>query len=241
MMLTRDAISYAIQSNRVIRRYKGSEDSFIRVDFRDEDRLQYRWDREVDGSILRVRNCRRAYTPDRDILLAFPGWPRVEGRIRARRPQVTCRVSFSQLSLIDPSRFEFLAYSSSALREHSVWFVTPFQNNYPEHHGSHIAMINAAEIRETLGDFSGVANQPAKYAARMAQAFTATDPSVKIRREEWEEVPDLGEKPYEHTDGMHSHTLSGRRDELTRLQVSVQSLRSSRMRSGIRCARIRHV
>jgi hypothetical protein len=42
---------YAIQSNRVIRRYRGSEDAFIRVDFRDEDRLQYRWDREVDGAL----------------------------------------------------------------------------------------------------------------------------------------------------------------------------------------------
>ena len=41
---------YATQSNRVIREYKGYENHFIRVDFRDEDRLRYRWDREVDGS-----------------------------------------------------------------------------------------------------------------------------------------------------------------------------------------------
>lgn len=41
---------YAIQSNRVIRRYKYDEDHFIRVDFRDEDRLAYRWDFEVDGT-----------------------------------------------------------------------------------------------------------------------------------------------------------------------------------------------
>lgn len=38
---------FVIQSNRVIRQYKGFEDRFIRVDFRDEDRLQYRWDRDV--------------------------------------------------------------------------------------------------------------------------------------------------------------------------------------------------
>jgi RNA-dependent RNA polymerase len=37
----------------------------------------------------------------------------------------------------------------------------------------------------------------------MAQAFTATDPSVTILREQWEEVPDLGDKPYEHTDGKY--------------------------------------
>lgn len=38
---------FVIQSNRVIRQYRGYEDHFIRVDFRDEDRLQYRWDLEV--------------------------------------------------------------------------------------------------------------------------------------------------------------------------------------------------
>jgi RNA-dependent RNA polymerase len=44
--------SYASQSNRFIRNpeYEGYEDHFIRVDIRDEDRQQYRWDREVDGS-----------------------------------------------------------------------------------------------------------------------------------------------------------------------------------------------
>lgn len=38
---------FVIQSNRVIRQYKGFEDHFVRVDFRDEDRLHYRWDRDV--------------------------------------------------------------------------------------------------------------------------------------------------------------------------------------------------
>lgn len=38
---------YVIQSNRVIRQYPDHQEHFIRVDFRDEDRLQYRWAREV--------------------------------------------------------------------------------------------------------------------------------------------------------------------------------------------------
>lgn len=38
---------YSSQSNRVIRQFAGYEDHFIRVDFRDEDRLQYRWAREA--------------------------------------------------------------------------------------------------------------------------------------------------------------------------------------------------
>lgn len=45
-------------------------------------------------------------------------------------------------------------------------------------------------------------HQPSKYAARIAQAFTATDPSVKISRDQWEEIPDLGDEPYLFTDGV---------------------------------------
>jgi RNA-dependent RNA polymerase len=52
------------------------------------------------------------------------------------------------------------------------------------------------------GKFPGVIHQPSKYAARIAQAFTATDPSVRITSSQWEEVPDLGNKPYEFTDGV---------------------------------------
>ena len=53
-----------------------------------------------------------------------------------------------------------------------------------------------------VGEFQGVIHQPSKYAARIAQAFTATDPSVKISRDQWEEVPDLVSKPYYFTDGV---------------------------------------
>lgn len=40
---------YVSVSNRVIRQFAGFEDHFVRVDFRDEDRLQYRWAREVSA------------------------------------------------------------------------------------------------------------------------------------------------------------------------------------------------
>ena len=155
---------YATQSNRVIREYQGYEDHFIRVDFRDEDRLQYRWDREVDGSSFVRKRV---------------GTTLKEGFILAGR------------------RFEFLAYSSSALREHSVWFMNPF--DLPGK-----GRITADSIRRSLGNFEGdkLLRQPSKYAARLAQAFTATDSSVKIRRNEWEEVPDLGPHPYLFTDGV---------------------------------------
>ena len=76
-----------------------------------------------------------------------------------------------------------------------MWFVHPF-------HHDQLGHVDAATIRGRLGDFSKVIRQPAKYAARMAQAFTATDPSVSIRADQWEEMDDLGEEPYLHTDGV---------------------------------------
>jgi RNA-dependent RNA polymerase len=91
--------------------------------------------------------------------------------------------------------FQFLAYSSSALREHAVWYVNPFCHK-------ELGWVTAKSIRASLGDFSGVIHSPSKYAARIAQAFTATDPSVDIIRDQWEEVDDLGTEPYLFTDGV---------------------------------------
>ncbi|KAF8969863.1 RNA dependent RNA polymerase-domain-containing protein [Flammula alnicola] len=137
---------YASQSNRVIRQYPGFEDHFIRVDFRDEDRLQYRWDREVDGTPFLIE-----------------------------RVGTTLKVGFD----LAGRRFEFLAYSSSALREHAVWFMNPF------YHPEKGRVIDAGLIRDSLGD---------------------------LRDSEWEEQPDLGDKPYEFTDGVGtiSKTLGDR-------------------------------
>ena len=39
-------------------------------------------------------------------------------------------------------RYEFLGYSMSGLREHSVWFVTPFESD--------TGRMDAAKIREKL-------------------------------------------------------------------------------------------
>ena len=153
---------YPTQSNRVIRKYQKHDptlvERFIRVEFRDEDHLAYRWDGDVDGTWFLQQ--------------------RVGGILR-RGFELGGRA------------FEFLAYSTSALREHSVWFVSPFRD--PEE-----GYVTAEKIRSSLGDFSELLRTPSKYAARIAQAFTATDRSVTIRRCEWEEQPDLGP----HTDGV---------------------------------------
>jgi RNA-dependent RNA polymerase len=153
---------YPTQSNRVIRKYQKHDptlaEHFIRVEFRDEDHLAYRWDGDVDGTWFLQQ--------------------RVGGILR-------------QGFELGGRAFEFLAYSTSALREHSVWFVSPFRD--PEE-----GYVTAEKIRSRLGDFSELLRTPSKYAARIAQAFTATDRSVKIRRGEWEEQPELGP----HTDGV---------------------------------------
>ncbi|KAI0075266.1 RdRP-domain-containing protein [Panus rudis PR-1116 ss-1] len=153
---------YALQSNRVIRKYADFNHNFIRVDFRDEDKLHYRWERDVDGKSLL--------------------YDRVGGILK-NGIEIAGR------------EFEFLAYSSSALREHAVWFVHPFYDHQQR-------KIDADAIRNDLGDFSGVIKYPSKYAARMAQAFTATDPSVSIPLSCIETIDDLGTPPHIHTDGV---------------------------------------
>lgn len=98
-------------------------------------------------------------------------------------------------------RFEILAYSNSALRQHSVWFIHPFECNVD----GRTTLIDGTYIRDRLGDFRGtpLLRCPSKYAARLSQAFTATDPSVVIRREEWDDtMPDMGPESYLFTDGV---------------------------------------
>ena len=78
------------RSNRVLRKYdRRHNESFLRVSFVEEDRLMYRFDREIDGPAF-VRS--------------HVGPLLLHGLIIAHR------------------EFQFLAYSQSALKEHSVWY-----------------------------------------------------------------------------------------------------------------------
>ncbi|KZO99422.1 RdRP-domain-containing protein [Calocera viscosa TUFC12733] len=89
--------------------------------------------------------------------------------------------------MIGGRHFEFLAYSLSALRQHSVWMVTPFE--HPTR-----GLVTAETIRDSLGDFSQVWNCPARYGARLAQAFTATEPSIVLTHDNIIEVADKTHK-----------------------------------------------
>lgn len=83
----------------------------------------------------------------------------------------------------------FLAYSQSALKEHSVWFMRPFRNEDGE-------LVDPAFIIDSLGDFDNAPDRkliycPGRYGARVSQAFTSTDSGVSIEPEEIREIPDI--------------------------------------------------
>ncbi|RPD60068.1 RdRP-domain-containing protein [Lentinus tigrinus ALCF2SS1-7] len=91
--------------------------------------------------------------------------------------------------------FRFLGYSTSGLREHSAWFMSEFEHPVD-------GLVTVDGIRRDLGTFENCIRIPSKYAARIALAFSGTHPSVKITRDQWDDrLEDLGEEPYQHTDG----------------------------------------
>ncbi|KAG5353249.1 hypothetical protein C0989_008984 [Termitomyces sp. Mn162] len=152
------------RSNRIIRRYHPDHhESFLRVSFVDEGRLHYRFDRDVDG---------------RDFVKTRAGPILLQGLHIAGR------------------KFDFLAYSQSALKEHAVWqvvvkvFVKPFRD--PDH-----GYVDARSIIQSIGSFDNLSFDktlmfcPARYGARISQAFTATDVSVTIQPEEVLHIEDL--------------------------------------------------
>jgi len=86
-------------------------------------------------------------------------------------------------------RHWFLAYSQSALKEHSVWFMRPFRNRDG-------VLVDPAFIIDSLGDFANASDSklihcPGRYGARISQAFTSTDSGVSIQPEEIQEEPDI--------------------------------------------------
>ncbi|RPD82652.1 RdRP-domain-containing protein [Lentinus tigrinus ALCF2SS1-7] len=141
---------YPERSNRIMRTYHRNQDCFLRVSFQDENRLQFRFDRDLDG---------RSF---------------IDRRVK--------RVLLDGITIAG-AHFSFLAYSQSALKEHSVWFVKPFRH-VDASGNTHI--VDAAYIIGSLGNFRNLSYDPrliycpARYAARISQAFTATDESISM-------------------------------------------------------------
>ncbi|CAO1625409.1 unnamed protein product [Parajaminaea phylloscopi] len=79
--------------------------------------------------------------------------------------------------------FKFLAFSTSSLREHTVWFVADFKD---PRNGD---VVSAQNIRDGIGDLREI-RIAAKYAARMGQAFTTTPFAIDVPVKQISRVPD---------------------------------------------------
>jgi RNA-dependent RNA polymerase len=75
---------------------------------------------------------------------------------------------------------------ASGFRDHACFFSSDFNfNDLP---------VTPESIRSSLGDFSKIINCPARYGARMSQAFSSTDPSIVVSQSVIRQIPDLKNK-----------------------------------------------
>ncbi|KAK8463078.1 hypothetical protein SEVIR_1G318100v4 [Setaria viridis] len=140
-------------SNRVVRHFSADLDNFLRISFVDED-------------------CEKLRSVDLS--------PRSASGNDARRTALYNRV-LSVLSngiSIGGKHFEFLAFSSSQLRDNSAWMFASRPG------------LTASDIRKWMGDFRNIRNV-AKYAARLGQSFSSSTETLKVHRYEVEEIPDI--------------------------------------------------
>lgn len=129
------------EGNRIIRRYPGQEDNFMRVTLAEEDGSRI-W----DSMII-----------DQDTNIFTKRW----------------RTFLTEGLCVGGRVFHFLAFSTSSLKQHTVWFVADFTDAKTGE------AVSAAAIRAGIGDLESI-RIPAKYAARMGQAFTTTGLTVEI-------------------------------------------------------------
>uniref|UniRef100_A0A6P6GIP9 RNA-dependent RNA polymerase n=1 Tax=Ziziphus jujuba TaxID=326968 RepID=A0A6P6GIP9_ZIZJJ len=141
-------------SNRVLRNYPEDIDNFLRVSFVDEDL----------GSIYSTDLSPRTTSADDE----------------ERRTGIYERI-LSVLKdgiVIGDKKFEFLAFSSSQLKDNSVWMFASRPG------------LNAEDIREWMGDFRHIRNV-AKYAARLGQSFSSSRETLSVFHHEREIIPDI--------------------------------------------------
>lgn len=90
---------------------------------------------------------------------------------------------------IGKKRYEFLAFSSSQLREQGCWFFAPTKET------------NATDIRTWMGVFSHE-KVVAKHAIRMGQCFSSTRPVYTLEEDEVEYIEDVKRFGYTFSDGV---------------------------------------
>lgn len=113
--------------------------------------------------------------------------------------ELTVRRPLTNGIRIGNRQYEFLAWSNSQLRDHSVWMYAKDSNG-----------ITSVSIRKWMGEFSHIHNVP-KYMARMGQCFSQTVDTISVPLEPWSvrTVPDIvgsydpeNKKQYIFSDGI---------------------------------------
>ena len=151
-------------SNRVIRHFKDDLENFMRVSFVDEDGEKLR---SID---LQTRQSAGSATGKTELY---------------SRLQSVLRNGIS----VGGKRFELLAFSSSQLKETSVWMFASRPG------------LCAVDIRRWMGDFRSIRNV-AKYAARLGQSFGSSTETLSVAKEEMEMIPDVENDKYCFSDGI---------------------------------------
>jgi RNA-dependent RNA polymerase len=140
-------------SNRVLRHYPEDIDNFLRVSFVDED-LDKLHSTVLSPSASSANGERRTSIYDRILSTLRNG------------------------IVIGGKKFEFLGFSTSQLRENSVWMFASRTG------------LTAADIREWMGDFHQIRNV-AKYAARLGLSFGSSRETLSVSRHEVEDILDV--------------------------------------------------
>ncbi|XAR63686.1 RNA-directed RNA polymerase [Bertholletia excelsa] len=175
-------------SNRVLRHFHEDIDNFLRVSFVDEE-------------------LNKLHSTD----LA----PRVTLSNGERRTGIYRRIlsTLRDGILIGNKKFDFLAFSSSQLKENSLWMFASRDG------------LTAADIRKWMGDFHQIRNV-AKYAARLGQSFSSSKETMHVGRDEIEIIPDVenvgnGVK-YVFSDGIG--------------KISINFAKSMALKCGLKCS-----
>ncbi|KAF7808597.1 RNA-dependent RNA polymerase 1 [Senna tora] len=156
-------------SNRVLRHFHEYIDNFLRVSFVDEE-------------------LNKLFSTDLS--------PRTSSSIEHRKTGIYARILSILRNgiVIGDKKFEFLAFSSSQLRENSLWMFAPTSCG-----------LNATAIRNWMGNFCQIRNV-AKYAARLGQSFGSSTETLSVGRHEIEIIPDVkvchGGMNYVFSDGI---------------------------------------
>ncbi|KAL0581131.1 hypothetical protein V5O48_000920 [Marasmius crinis-equi] len=168
---------YPTQENRAIRLYKGHEENFVRVYFRDEDESKYRVDWEVEEKLVledRVGNILKKGFDVGGRHFEFLGY--------SNSSLGENTVWFvSPFDYRDPENGRTTLINAETIRDALGNFRIISEEDY----------VGQDEEFGFYKKDLALLRQPSKLAARIALSFTASSRSVNIRSDEWEIVPDL--------------------------------------------------